>query len=92
MPILQRKKEIPPYELDTRHTANLLQARHPSEDQRMQDGTLLDRSHSTANHPSGDRSDNDHHSECFLTKQPLQINNTVLPKKVPKCSTDNLVL
>jgi hypothetical protein len=90
----QEKSQLnsPPYEPDTRHTASLLQARHPLEAQHMQDGTLLDRSRNTANHPNGDISDNDHHSECFLTKQPLEITNTTLSKNISQCSTNNLVL
>jgi hypothetical protein len=96
MPILQGKRKSqlnsPPYEPDTRHTASLLQARHPLEAQHMQDETLLGRSHSTANHPNGDRSDNDHHSECFLAKQALQITNTILCKNISQYSTFNLVM
>lgn len=57
-----------PYELYRRYTASLLQVHLPLGVQHTPDGTPLDRSRSTVNHPNDDRSDNDHHSECFLTK------------------------
>lgn len=58
-----------PYGLYRRHTASLLQVHLPLGVQRTPDGTPLDRSRSIVNHPNDDRSGNDHHSECYLTKE-----------------------
>lgn len=58
-----------PYELYRHYIASLLQVHLPLGVQHIPDGTLLDRSRSIANHPTDDRSDSDHHSECFLTKE-----------------------